>query len=232
MKRVALVLALLSLLAMALGLKRAQWLPGAPSRAASSIRIAHPDLNRDAATKVPPPNPIAAKIVVAARAQIGTTYDSRYRQIAYPNGDVPPDRGVCTDVVIRALRKAGYDLQRLIHEDMRRHFDVYPQKWGLRQPDRNIDHRRVPNQMCFLKRHGVTLTKDVSARTLTQWQPGDIVCWELPTGQFHIGVVSDALHENGRPLVIHNISICAEEDCLTAWKIIGHFRYPRVYRHR
>lgn len=171
------------------------------------------------------PTTIAARIVAAARAQIGTIYDPSYVVLTYPGGDVPRGRGACTDVVIRALRAAGYDLQRLVHEDMRAHFGVYPRKWGLRRPDRNIDHRRVPNLVVFFRRHGRELTRSVDQRTLPQWQPGDIVCWVLPTGQDHIGIVSDRTNASGTPLAIHNLSICAEEDVLTAWRIQGHFRY-------
>lgn len=184
---------------------------------------------------MPPPTPpqapsVVDKIVAGARAQIGTRYDPSYRVIGYPNGDVPADRGVCTDVVVRALRAAGYDLQRLIHEDMRRSFGSYPRRWGLRRPDPNIDHRRVPNQMTFFQRHGLELTRVVSPATLPQWQPGDIVCWKLDNGLDHTGVLTAARNAGGVPHVVHNLSRCAEEDCLTAWKITGHFRYPQPKR--
>ena len=172
-------------------------------------------------------NTIAERVVAGARAQIGDSYDPSYVRIPYPNGDVAKGAGVCTDVVVRALRAAGHDLQRLIHQDMRRHFARYPRKWGLRRPDRNIDHRRVPNQMTFFARHGQTLPKNVTPATLATWQPGDIVCWKLDNGLDHTGVISDRKNENGAPLVIHNIARCAEDDCLTRWKITGHFRYPK-----
>jgi uncharacterized protein len=171
-----------------------------------------------------------AKIVVAARAQVGDVYDASYVKLAYPNGDVPKGRGACTDVVIRALRAVGYDLQKLMHEDMKRNFALYPsrKKWGLTRTDKNIDHRRVLNQMVFYRRFGKELTKEVSTRTLPQWQPGDIVCWNLnAAGMTHIGIISDKKDASGLPLVIHNLGGCREENVLTAWQIIGHFRYPR-----
>ena len=177
-------------------------------------------------TRVRPLNAVAAKIVAGARQQEGTRYNASYVPIAYPNGDVPLQRGACTDVVVRALRNAGYDLQRLIHEDMKCHFKAYPKKWGLKQANPNIDHRRVPNQMRFFERHGARLTTEVTARTRQEWQPGDFVYWDVGHGQLHTGVLSDGINAVGVPLVVHNGSICAEADCLTRWKIIGHFRYP------
>ena len=174
-----------------------------------------------------PPRTTADKIVAGAKAQIGDAYNPAYVSITYPNGDMPRGTGACTDVVVRALRAANHDLQRLIHEDMRRNFRAYPKKWGLRRPDRNIDHRRVPNQMRFFERHGLALTQEVTPKTLAKWRPGDIVCWKLDSGLDHTGVLSDRRNENGLPLVIHNLSVCAEEDCLTRWKITGHFRYPK-----
>ena len=175
-----------------------------------------------------PPTP-ATKIVAGARAQIGIGYDPAYVSIAYPDGDVPKDRGVCTDVVVRGLRRAGYDLQRLIHEDMRRHFRAYPRNWGLRKPDPNIDHRRVPNQIRFLERHGLSLPRGASTPAArASWKPGDIVYWKLDGGGLdHCGIVSDRRGASGLPLVIHNLGGCVEEDCLTRWKITGHFRYPK-----
>ena len=174
-----------------------------------------------------PPTPTAAKIVAGAKAQIGTAYDASYCTLAYPMGDVPPDRGACTDVVVRALRAAGYDLQPLVHEDMARHWNRYPHQWGLTRPDPNIDHRRVPNLAVFFQRHGQTLPNAVSPQTLSQWQPGDVVCWKMLGDHDHIGVLSDKCDAAGTPFVIHNIGQCAEEDCLTRWPIAGHYRYPK-----
>ena len=170
---------------------------------------------------------VAAKIVQASHAQIGTHYNASYQVISYPGGDVDKNAGACTDVVVRSLRAVGLDLQKLMHDDMKKNFRRYPQKWGLPRPDKNIDHRRVPNQMKFFSRFGQTLTTRVNARTLKTWQPGDIVCWDMQNGQLHTGVVSDGLSPSGVPLVIHNGWMCVEDDSLTRWKIIGHYRYPK-----
>lgn len=140
-------------------------------------------------------------------------YDARYQRISYPGGDVPVDRGACADVVVRALRFAGQDLQQLIHRDSQR--CVYP---GIKTRDPNIDHRRVFNQEVYFRRHAQVLT------ATDPWLPGDIVSWRLPNGQGHIGVVSDRKNAKGDPLVIHNIRETAEDDVLRSWKIVGHFR--------
>ncbi len=153
-------------------------------------------------------------------------YDPGYFSIDYPGGDVPADRGVCTDVVIRAYRKLGIDLQKEVHEDMMVNFNTYPQNWGLSHPDRNIDHRRVPNLMCYFSRHGyvkpITLTAD-------DYLPGDIVCWDLGGGVTHIGVVVNRRSaDKKRYLIVHNIGggqVLA--DCLFEYIIIGHYRYGR-----
>ena len=178
-------------------------------------------------TRAPISNPIAARIVAGTKKQAGTLYDPAYVVLKYPGGDVKKDRGACTDVVIRALRFAGYDLQKLMHEDMKRNFGEYPRQWGLSRTDKNIDHRRVPNQMKFFERRGQSLTKIASQKTLSQWQPGDIVCWRLPGNLYHTGVLTDGKSARGLPLVMHNLSVCGEEDVLTSWPIIGHYRYPR-----
>lgn len=151
-------------------------------------------------------------------------YDPSYFSIDYPGGDVPADRGVCTDVVIRAYRKMGIDLQVEVHEDMRDHFQLYPKNWGLSRPDRNIDHRRVPNLMTFFGRHGETLPKTTIA---TDYLPGDIVCWNLGGGITHIGIVSDERTSDGqRYKIIHNIGRGQVlEDVLFKFRIIGHYRY-------
>lgn len=163
----------------------------------------------------------ALSIADAARAQVGVTrtYDPSYVRLAYPNGDVPLERGVCSDVVIRAFRANGVDLQVAVHEDMRRNFAKYPQMWGLRGPDRNIDHRRVPNLMKFFDRSGKSLPLD------GEYKPGDVVAWRLDNGLHHIGVVSD-VRAGGEYKVVHNIGLGAQnEDVLRAWKIIGHYRW-------
>jgi uncharacterized protein len=167
----------------------------------------------------------ALDLVAAARAQIGVTliYDPSYRQIAYPMGDVPAERGVCTDVVIRAFRAVGIDLQQELHRDMKRHFAAYPRTWGLSVPNSNIDHRRVPNLATWFERRGHALKVSQDS---AEYQPGDIVAWVLDSGRPHIGIVSDRRSENGSlPLVIHNIGWGAqEEDVLFEYRITGHFR--------
>jgi uncharacterized protein len=167
----------------------------------------------------------ALDLVAAARAQIGVTliYDPSYQRIAYPMGDVPMVRGVCSDVVIRAFRTFGVDLQQELHRDMQRHFAAYPKNWGLARPDRNIDHRRVPNLATWFKRQGYDVPVDQDAAA---YEPGDIVTWILGGGQPHIGIVSDRRSEDGaRPLVIHNIGWGArEDDALFEYRITGHFR--------
>ncbi|HYB09785.1 MAG TPA: DUF1287 domain-containing protein [Alphaproteobacteria bacterium] len=168
------------------------------------------------------------KVIEGAYAQVGTTllYDPSYRRIAYPGGDVPIYRGVCSDVIVRAYRNAGVDLQLLVHRDMEQSFDAYPRIWGLSHPDANIDHRRVPNLAVFFARHGQSLP--ISA-DLRDYRPGDIVTWRLPGGQPHIGLVSDRVH-NGKPLMVHNIGWGAQvEDVLFDYTITGHYRYvPKV----
>ena len=167
----------------------------------------------------------APPLVDAARAQIGVTvlYDPAYQRLAYPGGDVAPERGVCTDVVIRAYRKLGLDLQRLVHEDMKKAWPAYPKKWGLKNTDRNIDHRRVPNLQTFFTRHGTALAP---ARDARAYQPGDIVTWMLPGQLPHIGIVSDQKSAAGVPLIIHNIGAGTRlEDALFRFPITGHYRY-------
>lgn len=154
-------------------------------------------------------------------------YDPSYFKIDYPNGDVPSGKGVCTDVVIRAYRKMGIDLQKEVHEDMKTNFSKYPKNWGLSKPDRNIDHRRVPNLMVFFSRHGITKTISKDPK---DYLPGDIVCWNLRGGVTHIGIVSNKKSFFGkRPLIIHNIGAGQVlEDCLFSYKIIGHYRYKKA----
>jgi uncharacterized protein YijF (DUF1287 family) len=173
------------------------------------------------------PRTIADKIVNGAKMEaiVSVRYDASYIRIPYPNGDVPKDQGVCTDVVIRAFRNAGYDLQKLIHEDMKAHFNLYPRNWGLSRPDTSIDHRRIPNQMTFFKRFGTELPKSIEGNALETWKPGDIVYWDLQNG--HAGIISNVKNERGIPLVIHNLSTARENDRLDTWPIIGHFRYPK-----
>ncbi len=168
-------------------------------------------------------------LVEKARAQVGVTtrYDGSYVAIPYPMGDIPIETGVCTDVVIRAMRGLGIDLQQKVHEDMKSHFKAYPQQWGLKSTDRNIDHRRVPNLMKFFERQG---WKKPVTQEAKDYLPGDIVTWMLPGNLPHIGIVSDKKSEEGVPLIIHNIGMGAdEEDSLFLFKITGHYRpaYPK-----
>ena len=169
----------------------------------------------------------SAKLVQAARSQVGVTlgYDPVYRRLDYPGGDVPLATGVCTDVLIRALRQQGLDLQKSVHEDMRAHFSAYPRNWGLQRPDRNIDHRRVPNLMTWFRRQGMAL--EVSDKS-ADYQAGDIVTWDLGRGLTHIGIVSDRTSPAGVPLVLHNIGRgTQEEDILFGFAITGHYRFLR-----
>ena len=152
------------------------------------------------------------------------TYDAAYTTIPYPNGDVAPDKGVCTDVVIRAYRMLGVDLQKLVHEDMAGNFSKYPRDWNAKQPDKNIDHRRVPNLMTFFARKGRVLAITPNA---ADYNSGDIVTWDLGGGTTHIGIVIDQKSADGSGcLIVHNIGNGQEiSDCLFKFKIIGHYRY-------
>lgn len=163
----------------------------------------------------------APPIVRAARRQIGQTvrYDPAYTALDYPMGDVPIEKGVCSDVVIRALRRQGIDLQQLVHQDMKANFSAYPKRWGLKRPDPNIDHRRVPNLEAYFARQGWAVQDEYRA--------GDIVSWRLTgSGLPHIGIVSDR-KSGDTPLIIHNIGAgTREEDILFRHEIVGHFRQP------
>ena len=164
-------------------------------------------------------------IVEAARNQVGVTvtYDPAYVALSYPGGDVPREKGVCTDVVIRALREGKkIDLQKLIHEDMKSNFAKYPKIWGLRRTDRNIDHRRVPNLRTYFERKGCALP--VTKKT-GEYQPGDLVTCTVPPNLPHIMIVSDRRSSGGVPLVIHNIGRgTREEDLLFTYPLTGHYR--------
>ena len=172
-----------------------------------------------------PPGP-AKTVVDAAISQVNQTvrYDPAYTKIAYPGGDVPIEKGVCTDVVVRAFRKAGVDLQKEVHEDMVKNFNVYPHKWGLAGPDSNIDHRRVPNLMKFFDRKG----KDKPMTTNpSDYLPGDVIAWDLSGGQTHVGLVTDIpSRTSSKLMIVHNIGSGAQiEDVMFNWKMIGHYRY-------
>jgi uncharacterized protein len=195
--------------------------------AAPALLAAASGLARAETPIVPAPTTAAAKLIAAAQAQIGVTtrYNPAYERLAFPGGDVPIERGVCTDVVVRAYRVAfNADLQALINADMRAAFSVYPRTWGLTAPDTNIDHRRVLNMQVFFRRQGAALPVPTAA---TDWQPGDLVTQTLPNGRPHIGIVSDKRHaESTRLLVIHNIGGGTEaSDILALFKPVGRYRY-------
>jgi uncharacterized protein YijF (DUF1287 family) len=153
-------------------------------------------------------------------------YDPQYFSIKYPNGDVPSDKGVCTDVIIRAYRKLGIDLQKEVHEDMRASFDQYPKNWGLKKTDKNIDHRRVPNLMKYFSRHSAV--KPITTNPV-DYVPGDVVAWNLGGAITHIGIVVDKKSNDGkRYMIVHNIGNGQViEDCLFTFKIIGHYSFKK-----
>ncbi len=185
-----------------------------------------PDRELTAAIEVKPDATPLEKVNASAVEQTTQTtgYDASWVKIDYPNGDVPLNTGVCADVVVRAFRKAGIDLQKELHEDMKKNFSKYPQKWGARRPDTNIDHRRVPNLMMWFDRQGKSLPITKDAR---EYLPGDVVAWELDNGLMHIGMVSKVKAEGSdRYAVVHNIGMGARlEDVLFEWRVIGHYRY-------
>lgn len=151
-------------------------------------------------------------------------YDPSYFSIDYPNGDVPKGKGVCTDVIIRAYRKFGIDLQKEVHNDMKSNFNLYPKIWDLQKTDKNIDHRRVPNLMTFFSRKG---TVKPITKNLKDYMPGDIICWNLGGAITHTGIIVNKKSRDGkRYLIVHNIgSGQVLQDCLFSFKIIGHYRY-------
>ena len=175
---------------------------------------------------VPNISNFALKISEAALSltQDQVVYDPAYFTIKYPNGDVPPDKGVCTDVVIRTYRKVGIDLQKEVHEDMVKNFNIYPKKWGLKKTDTHIDHRRVPNLMTFFSRKG---EKKTISNNPQDYQPSDIVTWNLEGNLTHIGIVTHIKSaDKKRYLIVHNIGRGQElADCLFAYTITGHYSY-------
>ena len=172
-------------------------------------------------------SPTLKLIVDGATDQIGktTSYDASYQKLEYPNGDVPIDTGVCSDVIVRAFRRGGIDLQKDLHEDMKDNFSAYPTRWGLKGTDANIDHRRVPNLQTYFTRKGKSLATDGGSETFL---PGDIVTWDLQLGGTeHVGMVVNVWYKpTQRYLIVHNIGAGTRmEDVLFAWKITGHYRY-------
>ena len=160
------------------------------------------------------------------QSKVTTGYDPSYVKLDYPNGDVPNDTGVCSDVVVRAFRKAGVDLQKEVHEDMKLAWAEYPKKWGAKGTDANIDHRRVLNLTTYFDRKGKSLA---ISDNRTDYLPGDIVAWELSDGVEHIGILTNLSSDADKHyLIVHNIGAGARvEDVLLNWKIIGHYRYFR-----
>lgn len=180
----------------------------------------------------PEPEPTAQELLAQAaveRTMHTVIYDGRYMKMDYPMGDVPAYMGVCTDVVIRSLRMLNIDLQKQVHEDITANFSKYPnqKRWGLKRPDKNIDHRRVPNLRVFFERHGEILP--ITDRG-EDYQPGDIVTWNLDAVKTHIGIVSEQRVDDAdeeRYLIVHNIGAGPVlEDMLFAFEITGHYRYP------
>jgi uncharacterized protein YijF (DUF1287 family) len=171
-------------------------------------------------------SPNLKKLIDGATEQLGitTSYDPSYQKLEYPNGDVPVETGVCSDVIVRAFRKAGLDLQKEVHEDMKSNFSAYPTKWGLSAADANIDHRRVPNLQAYFARKGKQVATTGAAET---FQPGDVVTWDLGGGVDHVGIVVNVWYKpSQRYLIVHNIGAGAQmEDVLFAWKLTGHYRY-------
>lgn len=191
---------------------------------------------------IPPPTPVpyntvvaeissqasldlGTRIALASQAQVGVTtiYDPAYVRLDYPNGDVPIERGTCTDVVVRAFRAIGVDLQVRVHEDMTKNFSVYPKDWGMTAPDSNIDHRRVQNLATYFTRMG----KQIKDMTDASFKPGDVVTWQLSGWMQHIGIVAvDRVEGANRFYMIHNIGAgTQEEDALRSFTIIGHYRW-------
>lgn len=170
--------------------------------------------------------PALVRMIEGAIEQTNQTfyYDPTYVQIDYPNGDLPLERGVCTDVVVRAFRKGDVDLQKDVHEDMKRSFNAYPTKWGLTKPDSNIDHRRVPNLQTYFTRRGKSLPTTTDS---DDYKPGDVVSWDLGGGLDHIGIVTNLWSpETKNYLIVHHMNGGARiENVLFSWHITGHYRY-------
>ena len=174
------------------------------------------------------PKSFAEKLSNAALSIIDpdVIYTPAYVGIKYPNGDVPAKTGVCTDVIIRAYRKLGIDLQKEVHEDMKANFVLYPKTWGFKSTDKNIDHRRVPNLEVFFGRKGEKLKV---AENASEYETGDLVTWMINGKMPHIGIVTHKKSADGkRNLIVHNVGGGQVlEDCLFSWKIVGHFRYEK-----
>jgi hypothetical protein len=156
------------------------------------------------------------------------SYDTSFYPIPYPGGDVPREVEACSDVVVRALRNAGLDLQKAIAEDVRRRPTAYP---GVPEQKTSIDHRRVRNQVVYFSRYLQRLDTGVDALHPEAWLPGDIALFDTLSkpGPDHIGIVSDSIGPSGLPLVINNWtygSTTAEMDLLAFVPVTDHFRMP------
>lgn len=216
--RSTLPIALSLLLALA-GCQRHSETSGSANGVRERPRVTESPLPQDSAPQLKP-------FLASAIEQTGITtgYDPAYVRLDYPGGDVPQETGVCSDVIVRAFRKTGIDLQKEVHEDMSAAWPAYPQRWGNARPDSNIDHRRVLNLMTFFDRRGKALPTTTSR---DDYLPGDIVAWDLGGGVPHIGIVSNLVTQSSKHfLIIHNIGAGAKaEDVLFNWKITGHYRY-------
>jgi uncharacterized protein len=188
----------------------------------TSLSIATPTRRPDRANL---PQDVGTRIALAAEDQVGVTtiYDPAYVRLAYPNGDVPIERGVCTDVVVRAYRAVGVDLQARVHEDMAKNFSVYPKDWGLTAPNANIDHRRVQNLTKYFERMG----RQIKDTTDASFKPGDVVAWQLSGWMQHIGIVAvDKVPGTNRNYIVHNVGAGTQkEDALHWFTLIGHYRW-------
>lgn len=187
------------------------------------LSLKHIAFTQPVTTNVAAPNSVASKIVQGAKKQLvnPARWTSEYYPIPYPNGDLPPEKGACSDVIVRALRHASYDLQKLIYEDAAK--VRYPH---IQKRDRNIDHRRVRNQVVYFRRFGKSFPVDAKKPHASKWLPGDFIVWKLPNNLDHIGIISDKRLANGNYLVIHNLGMVAEEDVVGSWRLTGHYRFP------
>ena len=194
--------------------------PGRPTEA-----IAPPSIVRPLPANA---SPQVKQLIASAidQTRLTTGYDPAYVSIAYPGGDVSLKTGVCSDVIVRAFRKAGIDLQREVHEDMKSAWSAYPKKWQAGAPDTNIDHRRVLNLMTYFERKGKALPATTDRK---DYFPGDLVTWDLGGGIDHIGILTNLSSEpDGHWLIVHNIGAGTRvEDVLLSWRITGHYRYFR-----
>lgn len=191
----------------------------------SWLNASTPELVEASRQRLPKDDSFATKLAHAAldRTRHVVRYVPDYVRLPYPGGDVPADTGVCTDEVIRSHRALGLDLQKLVHEDMKKNFSLYPKNWGLKKPDPNIDHRRVPNLMTFFKRKGASLPVTQNPE---DYRPGDLITCTVPPHLPHIALVVPAPDGGTRPWIVHNIGRGPKmEDLLFGFPLTGHFRW-------